>query len=272
MLEIDTFFIISFLLFFTGFISGILAGFFGIGGGIIVVPVIYHLFNFLDFSQNIAMHMAIGTSLATIIPASYNSLIEHKKRNSVDTSLLEKWKLTILFGSLLGAVLAQLINGEVLIIFFAFFTFFVALRMFFTKPYSSRTYNFLKSIQKIISFIIATISSLLGIGGGTLSVPLLISCGRNMKKAVGTSSGIGFLISVPAAFIFLLAGLNVENRPLYSIGFISFVPFVLITLGTFVSVPMGVKIMHNLNDIFVRRFFCFLLLISAFKMLRDLVI
>ena len=75
MLEIDTFFIISLLLFFTGFISGILAGFFGIGGGIIVVPVIYHLFNSLDFSQNISMHMAIGTSLATIIPASLNSAL-----------------------------------------------------------------------------------------------------------------------------------------------------------------------------------------------------
>ena len=95
MLEIDTFFVISLLLFFTGFISGILAGFFGIGGGIIVVPVIYHLFNFLDFSQNISMHMAIGTSLATIIHASLNSLLEHKKRDSVDSSLLNKWILTI---------------------------------------------------------------------------------------------------------------------------------------------------------------------------------
>ena len=272
MLEIDTFFIISLLLFFTGFISGILAGFFGIGGGIIVVPVIYHLFNFLDFSENISMHMAIGTSLATIIPASLNSLVEHKKRYSVDTSLLRKWKITILFGSLFGAMLAQLIDGKFLIIFFAFFSFFVGLRMFFTKPYSVKTYNFLRSIQKIISFFIATISSLLGIGGGTLSVPLLISCGRNMKKAVGTSSGIGFFISLPAAIIFLLAGLNIENRPQYSLGFISVIPFFLITLGTFVSVPMGVKIMHNLNDILIKRFFCILLLISATKMIRDLVV
>ncbi|PPR35004.1 MAG: hypothetical protein CFH26_00903 [Alphaproteobacteria bacterium MarineAlpha6_Bin4] len=270
MLEIDTFFIISLLLFFTGFISGILAGFFGIGGGIIVVPVIYHLFNFLDFSENIAMHMAIGTSLATIIPASLNSLVEHKKRDSVDTSLLKKWRYTILFGSVIGAGLAQLINGEVLIVFFAFFSFFVGVRMFFTKPYSINTYNFLKSIQKIISFFIATISSLLGIGGGTLSVPLLISCGRNMKKAVGTSSGIGFLISLPAALIFLIAGLNVENKPQFSLGYISAIPFFLITFGTFFSVPMGVKIMHNLNDILVKRFFCILLLLSAFKMLRDL--
>ena len=272
MLEIDTFFIISLLLFFTGFVSGILAGFFGIGGGIIVVPVIYHLFNFLDFSQNIAMHMAIGTSLATIIPASLNSLVEHKKRDSVDTSLLDKWKITILLGSLIGAVIAQLVDGRFLIVFFAFFTFFVAVRMFFTKQYSAKTYIFLKSIQKIISFFIATISSLLGIGGGTLSVPLLVSCGRNMKKAVGTSSGIGFFISLPATLIFLLAGLNVSDKPQYSIGFISIIPFFLITLGTYVSVPMGVKIMHNLNDILIKRFFCILLLISAFKMLRDLVI
>ena len=272
MLEIDTFFIISLLLFFTGFISGILAGFFGIGGGIIVVPVIYHLFNFLDFSENISMHMAIGTSLATIIPASLNSLVEHRKRGSVDTSLLNKWKLSILFGSLIGAVIAQLIDGKILIILFAFFSFFVGIRMLFTKPYSIKTYNYLKSIQKIISFIIATISSVLGIGGGTLSVPLLVSCGRSMKKAVGTSSGIGFFISLPATIIFLLAGLNIENRPQYSFGFISVIPFFLITFGTFFSVPMGVKIMHSLNDLLIKRFFCILLLISAFKMLRDLAV
>ena len=272
MLEINIFFVISLLLFFTGFISGILAGLFGIGGGIIIVPVIYHLFNFLDFSENISMHMAIGTSLATIILASLNSVIEHKKRSCVDISLLDKWKYTILFGSLIGAILAQLIEGKVLIIFFAFFSFFVGLRMFFTKPYSIKTYNFLKSIQKIISFLISTVSSLLGIGGGTLSVPLLLSCGRNMKTAVGTSSGIGFFISLPAALIFLLAGLNVEDRPQYSIGFISVIPFFLITLGTFVSVPMGVKIMHNFNDILIRRFFCVLILISALKMLRDLIV
>ena len=272
MLEIDTFFIISLLLFFTGFISGILAGFFGIGGGIIVVPVIYHLFNFFDFSQNISMHMAIGTSLATIIPASLNSTIEHKRRNSVDLSLLHKWKFTIFFGSLFGALLAQYISGKILIVFFVFFTFFVSIRMFFTKLYSIKTYIFLRSIQKIISFLIGTISSLLGIGGGTLSVPLLISCGRSIKKAVGTSSGIGFLISLPATLIFLLAGLDFENRPQYSIGFISIFPFILITLGTFVSVPMGVKIMHDFDDVLVKRFFCILLLISALKMLMDLII
>ena len=272
MLEIDTFFVISLFFFFSGFISGILAGSFGIGGGIIIVPIIYHLFNFLDFSENISMHMAIGTSLATIIPASLNSVIEHKKRSSVDISLLNKWKYTILFGSLIGAVLAQLIQGKILIIFFAFFSFFIAIRMFFNKPYSKKTYNFLKSIQKIISFFIGTVSSLLGIGGGTLSVPLLLSCGRNIKIAVGTSSGIGFFISVPATIIFLLAGLDVENRPQYSVGFISIIPFFLITLGTIVSVPMGVKIIHKFNNILIKRFFCVLLLISALKMLRDLMV
>ena len=112
----------------------------------------------------------------------------------------------------------------------------------------------------------------LGIGGGTLSVPLLLSCGRDIKKAVGTSSGIGLFISLPAAFIFLLAGLNIENRPEYSIGYISVIPFFLITLGTFVSVPMGVKIVHNFNDVLIKRFFCILLLISALKMLRDLIV
>lgn len=270
MLEINLFFVIAILLLFTGFISGMLAGFFGLGGGIVVVPVIYHLFNFLEFSQDISMHMALGTSLATIIPASLNSAISHNKRKSVDLELINKWWLTIFFGSLFGATLAKFIDGSFLILFFAAFSFFVAVRMFYTKNYSLKTYNFLKSIQKIISFLIGLISSILGIGGGTLSVPLLISCGRSIKRAVGTSSGIGVLISIPATFVFILTGLGVESRPEYSVGYISFIPFILISIGTFVSVPLSVSFMHNTNEVLVKRFFCFLLLFSSLKMLKDL--
>ena len=117
MLDINLFFIIAILLLFTGFISGMLAGFFGLGGGIIVVPVIYHLFNFLNFSQDISMHMAIGTSLATIIPASLNSAILHNKKSSVDLDLLNKWWITIFLGSIIGATLANFIDGSILLLF-----------------------------------------------------------------------------------------------------------------------------------------------------------
>ena len=122
MLDINLFFIIAILLLFTGFISGMLAGFFGLGGGIIVVPVIYHLFNFLNFSQDISMHMAIGTSLATIIPASLNSAISHNKQSSVDLDLLNKWWITIFLGSIIGATLANFIDGSILLLFFAIFS------------------------------------------------------------------------------------------------------------------------------------------------------
>ena len=131
-------------------------------------------------------------------------------------------------------------------------------------------YNFLKSIQILISFLIGSLSSLLGIGGGTLSVPLLISCGRSIKNAVGTSSGIGFLISVPATLVFLITGYDVDYRPMYSFGYISIIPFFLISIGILISVPLSVNIMHNLNEIIVKRFFCLLLLISSLKMLNDL--
>ena len=173
MLEINLFFIIAILLLFTGFISGMLAGIFGLGGGIFVVPIIYHLFNFLEFSQDLSMHMAIGTSLATIIPASLNSALSHNKRNSVDIELLKKWWWSVLLGSLFGATLVKYLKGDFLLLSFAIFSFFVAMNMFYKKSYSVNTYNFLKSIQRIISFLIGSISSILGIGGGTLSVPLL---------------------------------------------------------------------------------------------------
>ena len=270
MLEINLFFIIAILLLFTGFISGMLAGIFGLGGGIIVVPIIYHLFNFLEFSQDLSMHMAIGTSLATIIPASLNSALSHNKRNSVDIELLKKWWWSVLLGSLFGATLVKYLKGDFLLLSFAIFSFFVAMNMFYKKSYSVNTYNFLKSIQRIISFLIGSISSILGIGGGTLSVPLLVSCGRSLKRAVGTSSGIGVLISIPATFVFYLTGLGVEGRPEYSLGYISLIPFLFISIGTLVSVPISVNLMHNLNEVIVRRFFCFLLLFSSLKMLKDL--
>ena len=181
-----------------------------------------------------------------------------------------KWWITIFLGSIIGATLANFIDGSILLLFFAIFSFFIAIHIFYTKSYSIKTYNFLKSIQQFISFLIGSFSSILGIGGGTLSVPLLISCGRSVKKAVGTSSGIGFLISIPATVVFLITGFDVANRPIYSLGYISLIPFILISIGTMISVPLSVNIMHNVNELIIKRFFCILLLISSLKMLNDL--
>ena len=179
--------IIIFLL--TGIISGFIAGLLGVGGGIIIVPISYLVLLYLDYSSDYAMHIAIASSLGVICFTSISSIRTHIKLNNVNFAILRAWAPGITLGSILGSYSASLISGQVLVNVFIFLAFLIALNMAFQKEPTIISNDLPKSklINLIISFLIGFMSVLIGIGGGSFSVPTLTMFSKKIHEAVGLS-------------------------------------------------------------------------------------
>ena len=176
------------LIILAGSLAGVLAGLLGVGGGIVIVPLLYYVLNFLQFDQSIIMHVAVATSLFIIIPTSIRSSIEHRVRGSFDKNVFKLWLIPIAFGAGLGSLLAIYSSFMVLTLLFALIASFVSIQMFFVKKDSDKNFTISKSIFKISPFFIGLVSAMMGIGGGTLSVPIMNYSGIEIRKAVGTSA------------------------------------------------------------------------------------
>jgi len=258
-------------LLFTGAIAGVLAGLLGVGGGIVIVPVLFNLFGVLALPQESAMHVAVGTSLATIVPTSISSMRSHLKRGSVDMDLLRKWAVPVFIGSALGALISAQVAGVVLTTVFAVVATLVSLNMISREG--------LKVAEKLpesraangaLAFVIGTFSAMMGIGGGTLSVPTLSAFNFDIRKAVGTASAIGLAISIPGVIGFIIAGLDNPYLPPLSVGYVNIVGFFLIFPMTVMTAPIGARIAHTINRVWLRRAFALFLGVTAVRMFLKL--
>ena len=182
----------------TGVVGGLIAGLLGVGGGIVIVPVLYHILTGMGVDEAIRMHMAVGTSLATIIFTSISSARAHFKRGSVDIALLKSWGPAVFTGVLVGSAISLVVEGQVLTAVFAVIALMVAANMAF-RPDGWTVRNSLPTgpAKHAIGVLIGTFSTMMGIGGGTLSVPILSACNYPIRKAVGTASAVGLIIAVP---------------------------------------------------------------------------
>ncbi|MCZ4280742.1 sulfite exporter TauE/SafE family protein [Kiloniella laminariae] len=259
------------LLILTGAVAGTLAGLLGVGGGIVIVPVLFNLFGLLDLPASTAMHMAVGTSLATIVPTSLSSLRAHHKKGAVDIPLLKKWGLGIFAGSVLGAFIAGQVKGDVLTAVFAVVALLVSLNMVRSEALTlSPALPAGTWLNTLISMIIGSFSAIMGIGGGTLSVPVLSSFSFPIHKAVGTASALGLLIAIPGVTGFILIGAGVAERPPLSLGYVSLVGFCLIFPTTVLFAPLGARIAHRLNRLWLRRTFALFLGLTSLRMFYNL--
>lgn len=254
-------------LLFTGAVAGVLAGLLGVGGGIVIVPVLFWLLEYLDFPASVAMHMAVGTSLATIIPTSISSARLHHSRGAIDTDLLKRWAPFVAAGAALGGWSAMYMSSQALTAVFAVIAFLVAVNMLLPKQIvlakqlpESRMAN--TGIGAVIGFF----SSLMGIGGGTLSVPTLAMFSFPVHRAVGTASAFGFVIALPAVLGFINAGWGAEDRPPWSLGYVSIPAAVLLFSASVFTAPVGGKIAHRLDAKKLRWAFALFLMLSAAKM------
>lgn len=254
----------------TGFFSGLLAGLLGIGGGIIIIPVVFYILIDFNYSTDIIMRVAIASSLAVIFITSLSSIYSHYKLNNIDMLIIKKWFTGVIAGSICGALFASFINGNMLIIFFVVIASLIAINMFLDINIvlaNDIPEGFF--LNSIISFLIGYFSVLIGIGGGSFSVPTLTAFGKNIYRAVGTSACIGFFIALPGFITYALTGWKVENLPSYSIGYVN-LPIVLsIASISILTAPLGAKLSRKINKKTLKKIFAVFLLIICINLIIE---
>ena len=256
----------------TGVIAGLLAGLLGVGGGIVIVPVLYHVFTLLGIDETLKMHIAVGTSLATIVPTSIASSIAHYKKGNIDKNLVSQLIPGVLVGVIVGTYSSGLISSGTLTIIFAVIALMVAVNMILgSKSFQISDRLPPRPGTTLIATCIGSLSALMGIGGGTLSVPILNAFKVPMHKAVGTGAALGILISVPGAAGFIYNGLSAENLPPLSIGYLNLIGFALITPTTMKMAPIGAEIGHKIDQNLLKRLFAVFLGLTSLKMFYALI-
>lgn len=251
----------------TGGVAGILAGLFGIGGGIVIVPILETTLGFLGVDPAIRMHVAVATSLATIIPTSISSARAHHKRGAVDIGIVRRWAIWVLGGAVAGAVLASRLHSDVLAVMFAVLAMFVAIKMIFLP----QTRNITTAIPRGplvpgIPVAIGGLSSMMGIGGGTFSVMTLTLFGQPIHKAVGTAALFGLVISLPGTIAYVVAGMSDERLPGVMLGYVSLVGFALIAPATVLAAPLGAKLAHSFSEKKLSLLFGVFLVIASIRL------
>lgn len=255
----------------TGVIAGLLAGLLGVGGGIVIVPVLFYILDIFDVPVEIRMHMAVGTSLCTIIFTAIMSARSHHARGAVDFDVLKLWGPPIFVGTIVAAALAAPAKGTVLTGIFATVALIVSVHMSFTREgFHFREQLPGQTLSRILAFFIGGFSTTMGIGGGTLSVPILSLFNYPIRKAVGTASAIGLIIAIPGTIGFIIAGLDVPDRPDFSIGYVNLVGVALIIPATMLMSPLGARIAHTINTQLLRRAFALFLGITSIRMYYSL--
>ncbi len=253
-----------------GAVGGVLAGLLGVGGGLVIVPVLYTTLNLLAVAPEHSMHISVATSLATIIPTSISSVRAHHQRGAIDWALARRWGLWIMLGAILGGIAARYLGGIVLTLIFACVALSVALFMAVRREGSYWREQLPSGPGgTLIPVGIGGISTLMGIGGGSLTVPTLSACRYPVRNAVATSAFFGLLISLPGTMTLIISGWGVPGLPPFNLGYVSGLGFAVIAPMTLLCAPLGAKIAHSIPPQWLRNCFTLFLLITATKMFAS---
>jgi len=252
-------------------ISGFMAGLLGVGGGLVMVPALYYAFSVLNFEIETKMHLALGTSLAIIIPTSIISTRTHMKYKAVDFGLIKSFGIYIIIGVLLGTLVASKLKTAGLVLFFSIFAFLVGLFFIFLKNKLEETKKNIPKIFKIIiGSLIGFISVPLGIGGGSMSVPFMRLFGYDMRKAIGTSAAIGIIIAITGTVSMISSGALFANikSPL-SFGYFNLAGFLVFVPITMLAAPLGAKVVHKVSRSLISKMFGIYLIIMSAKSFQE---
>ncbi len=244
-----------------GAVAGFAAGLFGVGGGLIIVPILYVVFTQMNYDPAVIMHMAIGTSLATIIVTSFSSVSAHHKKGAVMWQVFRNLAPGLVAGSFLGAGIADYLSGQGLQLLIGFFALWVAVKMFRGASVPVDTRRQLPSASKQLAAGggIGIASAIFGIGGGSLTVPYLNRNGVVMQKAVATSAACGLPIAVAGALGFMWFGRNAAVDVPNAIGYVHIYAFLGISVMSFITAKLGAKVAHRLSPAMLKKCFAGLL-------------
>ena len=263
----DQWLVLGVTMLLTGGIAGVLAGLFGIGGGVVIVPVLEAALGFLGVDAAIRMHVAVATSLATIVPTSLSSARAHHLRRSVNVDIVRQWAVFVLLGALLGAWIASQVHSRVLAMVFATLALLVAIKMLFFPQSRNLTQSVPGgALVKLIPTAIGGFSSMMGIGGGTFSVMTLTLFNEPIHRAVGTAALFGLVISVPATIGFMVTGWGDLRVPPGSLGYVSLIGFACIAPATVLAAPLGVRIAHGFSQRRLSMLFGAFLVIASLRL------
>ena len=252
-----------------GLFSGLVAGLFGIGGGAVIVPVLMILFESLGFSDS-ASHVAIATSLATIILTSTRSVMAHHQRGAVDWTVLRTWAPWIVVGAIAGQIVAGEMSAVALKAFFGIMAYLLAAQLFFGRPTWRLADDLPGGVGRAgLGIGVGTLSALMGIGGGTFGVSMMTIYGRAIHQAVATAAGFGIAIGLPSAITAIFIGWGQPGLPPFSLGYVNLVAFGMISVFTVIMAPIGARLAHSLDAQLLKRLFAILLAVVATKMIWD---
>jgi len=249
----------------TGMIAGFFAGLLGIGGGLIIVPVLTSVFVlFLDGEH--LVHLAIGTSMATILITSLSAVRTHQKQQAVRWDIFRKLTPGVIVGGLFGGLIAHLFSASLLAKLFAVIEFAIAIKLLL--DIQAKPNRILPGLigQSTAGSLIGSLSTLVGIGGGTLTTPYLVWHNISIRQAIATSSAVSLPIAAAGTLGLLISGWQVSALPDYATGFIYWPAFIGITLASFFTAPMGARLTHRLPVKTLQKAFAILLFILAIKM------
>jgi len=254
-------------------VAGFMAGLLGVGGGIIMVPALYYAFTVLDFDIVTRMHLAVGTSLAIIIPTSIISTLTHREHDAVDFNMVKSFGIFILIGVFFGTFLAVNLKTPALVLFFSIFAFMVGLFFIFLREKLVDNPKQISNLVKNSSgILIGFISIPLGIGGGSLMVPFMRTFGYDIRKSIGTAAAVGFLIAVTWTSTIITGGKIIDNvNTPFSFGYINLLGFIVFVPVTMIMARLGAKAVYKIDKKILSKIFgTFLILVSIRSFLEYL--
>ncbi|NLX18674.1 MAG: sulfite exporter TauE/SafE family protein [Desulfobulbus sp.] len=254
-----------------GLIAGVLAGLLGVGGGVVIVPMLVFCFVKQGVQPDQIMHLALGTSLASIIFTSISSFMSHHRRGAVEWLVVQRIVPGILIGTFAGTFIAAQLSTNFLKAFFCVFLYAVATQMILNKkPKSTRELPG-KTGMFGVGSIIGVVSALVGIGGGSLSVPFMIWCNVPAHRAIGTSAAIGFPIAVAGAVGYIVNNLQGSGLPAYSLGYVYLPALIAIVCFSVLTAPLGARLAHALPVDKLKKIFALFLYAVATRLIWSLI-
>jgi uncharacterized membrane protein YfcA len=255
-----------------GVLTGLLAGLFGVGGGAIIVPILYEIFRILGVSEDIRVQLCVGTSLAIIIPTSIRSYLAHRARGTLPAGVLKSWMAPIAAGVIVGGVIAAVAPAAVFKSFFAVMAFLLGVKFLFAQDrwLIAKTLPG-RAMMWVYGLFIGFYSAMMGVGGGAVSTLILSLYGQPIHAAVGISAGVGVIISLVGTVGFIIAGLPYQAlMPPLSIGYVSLLGVVLMAPVSALVAPYGARIAHALSRRKLELAFGIFLWIVAFRFIVSL--